>query len=215
MKFITRIAVFLAFFGVLSVPCFAADTAASSDASKEAFVKSVTDSILSTVHDTNKSFSQKKSMLQKTFVDVVDIKWIGRFVLGQTWRTTTDDQKTKYMGLYKTYLVNNYVSNFDEESADKLQDIKILGLVNDDDERFIVHTEMVIKDGENVKVDYLVHDDNGSYKVINITIEGVSLLATHRSEFGELAAAGGIDNVIAKLQQMIASKATTTVAHNS
>jgi len=171
--------------------------------SRQDFVNSMMQSVMTTLHDANKPFAQKQAMLKQTFTSVVDLNWIARFVLGKTWNGTTDEQKTQYTSLYRTYLTNTYVSNFDEESAGKLKDIKVLGVKDRDEDTFLVRTEMALADADAVKVDYLASGHGGQYKVIDIRVEGVSLLETHRAEFSELAAAGGITGVIGKLQQMV------------
>ena len=196
--------------GVWSVPTRAATTepatAQSAPAeSREHFVKGMTGTVLATVHDSQKSFAEKQSILVKTFNDMVDTGWIARFVLGKTWNSATDEQKAQYTTLYRAYLTKSYVSNFDEETEGKLEDIKILGISDTDDDRFVVRTEMALQGSNPVRVDYLLRDDSGSYKVIDIVVEGVSLLATHRSQFTEIAGNGGMNGVISKLQQMAAN----------
>ena len=177
---------------------------ATTNQNRETFVKTMTQSVLATLHDGKKPFVEKQTMLRQTFTNVVDMDWIARFVLGKTWNGSTDAQKAQYTALYHTYLTNTYVSNLSEDSEGKLLDIKILGLNNNDDEdTFVVRTDMVMADSDPVKVDYLVRDDSGQYKVIDIRVEGVSLLATHRSEFAELATTDGISGVIGKLEQMV------------
>jgi phospholipid transport system substrate-binding protein len=183
----------------------------SHEESKEAFVQGLSNNILNTLHDKKKSFTTKKALLQKTFVEIVDIPWISRFVLGKNWRVATEKEKEQYYPLYKKYLISNYLSNFKEETPDKLKDIKILSLSDTDEDRFTVRTEMLLNDGNGVHVDYLIKYDNAQYKVINITIEGVSLLATHRAEFSGLAADGGMANVIAKLKD-VTQKTSSNVA---
>ena len=55
---------------------------------------------------------------------------------------------------------------------------------------------------DSLRVSYRVNDNNGAYKVRDIVIEDVSLVTTHRQEFASLAASGGIEKVIAKLEEM-------------
>ena len=176
---------------------------------KDGFVKNLVHSVLATLHDGNRPFIEKQAALKQAFTNVVDMDWIARFVIGKTWSTATEAQKAQYIELYRTYLTNTYVSNFDEDSEGKLRDIKIISMNDEDEDTFRVHSEMDLADSDPVKVDYLVRGTNGQYKIIDIAIEGVSLLATHRSEFSELASSGGIDNVIGKLQQMVGNNKTT------
>src|SRR5690606_29082259 len=121
--------------------------------------------------------------------------WIARFVLGNNWRTATDEQRKRYTSLYHDYLIGIYVANYAQSSERKITDIKILGVRNGEDGRFTAQTELVMHGAGNVKVDYLVGKSGDGYKIVDVIIEGVSLLASHRSEFMQLAANGGVDRV--------------------
>ena len=177
--------------------------------SKEAFVNNMAQTVLAIIKDENKPFAAKQVTLKQEFTSVVDSNWIARFVLGKTWNTATAEQKEHYTALYRTYLTNSYISNFNEDSERKLKDIKILSINDAEDNNFSVHTEMLLTDADNVRVDYLVSEKAGEYKIIDIVIEGISLLSTHRSEFSELASAGGVDGVIGRLEQMVGQDKST------
>jgi ABC-type transporter MlaC component len=64
----------------------------------------------------------------------------------------------------------------------------------------------LLSTGENLSVDYRAHKLDKGYKIVDVIIEGVSLLASHRAEFGQLAAGKGVDAVIAKLEQLNGGK---------
>lgn len=167
---------------------------------REEFVHGMAQMTLAILQDTKKPFADRKIVLRNAFGTVVDIDWIARFVLGRAWNTASDAQRQRYTELYHTFLTESYVSNFAEDPDKRIKDIKILGLQDAEDSAFIVNTDMMLADMEDYRVDYRVSDHEGKYKVIDIVIENVSLLATHRSQFGELVASRGIDGLIAKLE---------------
>ena len=183
-------------------PTASAINSVASVQSKQEFMDSMTKKVLSILKDQHKSFEQKQTMLRSIFVDTVDTDWIAKFVLGKAWKEANDDQKSRYTELYRTYLTGSYVSKFDEESGAKVKDIKVISVKELSKDQFTAKTEIVQTQGENVKVDYTLKQKDDRFKIIDINIEGVSLLATHRSEFNAMAGSGGIDAVIKKLTEL-------------
>ncbi len=202
-----RFALFLSagFLAPLSPALAQPAPAAAASISKEDFVQGMAKRVLAVLTDPKLGFKQQQSTMRTLFTEVVDIDWIGKFVLGPVWRTATPEQKTRYLALYRSYITEGYVSKFDEESVGKVRDIKILGIQEAAGGTFTARTEVVqTANGEpNVKVDYRLHQTPGGFKIIDITIEGVSLLSTHRQEFAAIANNGGMEAVMAKLQEMM------------
>lgn len=167
---------------------------------RESFVHGMASMTLAILQDHKKPFPERKIVLRRAFKTVVDIDWIAKFVLGRSWNKATQVEKERYTELYHTFLTESYVSNFAENPDKRIKDIKILGIQDAQDNDFIVSTNMLLADMEEIRVDYRVSDHDDKYKIIDIIIENVSLLSTHRQQFGELAANRGIDGVITKLQ---------------
>ena len=183
-------------------PAYADDV----QAKHEAFAHSFANTVLAVIQDTKKSYAERKDVLRTAFSKSVDIDWIAKFVLGKSWANATPQQRERYTALYRKFLTETYVANFAENPDKRIRDIKIYG-VNTNDESdtndFTVRTQMMLADMENLKVNYLVREDDGHYKVRDIAIENVSLIATHRSEFTAIASASGVDGVIAHLEQRL------------
>lgn len=172
---------------------------------KEAYARSFAQMVLAIIQDTKKSFDDRKSVLRSAFSKSVDIDWIARFVLGSGWARATAEQREHYMDLYRRYLTETYVANFAENPDRRIRDIKVFNVNENNAEDFTVRTQMMLADMDNLHVSYLVNDSDGHYRVRDIAIENVSLITTHRSEFAQLATAGGVDGVIAELQKRLAS----------
>lgn len=191
-------------------PCFAADDTtqnppvkAAPDGTKEAFIENMSTRVLGVLKDQQKSFKERQNTLRALFVEVVDTDWIAQFVLGATWKTATTEQRARYIELYRTYLTETYISKFDEDSGSKVKDIKIKNIKETSDGAFTAHTEIIQNSNEPiVKVDYMLRQEDGQFKVIDIIIEGVSLLTTHRQELSAIAGKSGIDGVLQKLSEV-------------
>ena len=54
--------------------------------------------------------------------------------------------------------------------------------------------------GQPVPIDYQMHKTDSGWKIYDITVEGISLVLTYRSEFDQVVKQEGIDGLIKRLQ---------------
>ncbi|MBY0407132.1 MAG: ABC transporter substrate-binding protein [Rickettsiales bacterium] len=170
---------------------------------KEAYAKKFANMVLAIIQDPKKDFGDRKTILRDAFSKSVDIDWIARFVLGNGWAHATDEQKEQYTKLYRRYLTETYVSNFAENPDKRIRDIKVYNVNEQNEQDFTVRTEMMLANMDNLRVNYLVNDTDGHYRVRDIAIENVSLINSHRSEFSRLASRLGVQGVIEELEKRL------------
>ena len=181
---------------VLLTPAFASPD----DASK--FANNLGNKALAVLKDETLDPLQKEAHLVDIFSNTVDVKWIGKFVLGKYWNRISDEEKTQYMEYYSPFLIRSYTSRFTEYSDESFE---IVGARETGDEEYLVETKILRTNGQQpVLANYRVRKtENSTYKVFDIIVEGVSLIATQRSEFGAIMNRKGIDYLIGKLEQRV------------
>ncbi len=207
MKFFQHL-FFTLFLAVMSVggysPAYAdgKDTVALHE-QRVSFANNFANIVLAVISDNKKSFEQRKENLEEAFSKSVDIDWIAKFVIGRAWNNASDEKRERYTELYRRFLTKTYVENFAENPDTRISSIKILNVKDNNDSDFSVSTKIQLTNQESMNVDYLVRETTGHYKVLDIAIENVSLITTHRAEFSQLAVAHGVDGVIAKLDNLL------------
>ena len=185
-------ALFLATF--ISISAHADDKDAASK-----FVNDIGKQAVSILGDRDKSKEEKTTALEAMFENTVDIEWIGKFVLGRGWKSATDTQKQSYMNNYKSFLIKHYTANLTEFSS---VDFKITRITPEDNGGNVVTMKIERPNQEDIVVDYTIRKKpNDGFKVYDITIEGVSMITTQRSEFASVVEQNGIDYLIAQLEQ--------------
>lgn len=178
--------------GVFSSPVFADD---KTDAS--AFVNKVGHDALAVISDKSKNKEQKDAALEAMFVENVDIDAIGKYAAGRAWKTATDEQKQKYLANYKIFLTNHYTKNFAEFTDANFEVTKV---IPDDTGGNTVTMRIKRPQAEDVVVDYDVKkSEAGALKVYDITVEGVSMLTTQRSDFSSVISQNSFDYLISQL----------------
>ncbi len=192
-----KIAVF-AITALLSSSALAAETSVC-----EVFANNMTGQFLKTVKDSHLNLDQKRAKLAGLFQQAVDTDWIGQFVLGRFWKQATDAQKKEYLSQYRTYITNNYISKIDEDTGDKIRDVKLTSLTPGEPNQFIAKSTVKMDSNEDVHVNYQLEQAAQQCHVHDIQIEGVSLVTTQRSEFQGIANNSGIDGVIKAMKKQI------------
>ncbi len=180
-----------------------AGAAHAADADKaKSFVDGLASRVMAIVKDDAFSRTDKQTRIEQLFVDKVDINFVARFVLGKHWRTATPQQQKEYVTAYRPFILKNYAGRLAKYSG---QTYELRGSRNDGDAS-IVTMEIIDPQGQNVMVDYRLRSEGGGFKVVDITVEGVSLLTTQRSEFNGIVERKGVDGLIAALKSQVAGK---------
>jgi phospholipid transport system substrate-binding protein len=127
------------------------------------------------------SNDKQKKELRKLFQKYVDIPIIARAVLGKSWRDANSDQRKRFIYAFKTYVSNKYGKQFSEFKGTTLQIIKSRDTLTK--AGVLVSTEVVVPGNTPLSVVWQVSDGSGSLKLIDLRVEGVSMLSTERQEF--------------------------------
>lgn len=174
--------------------------ALASEKEAKAYVDSVSDRVLTIIANEKLGHSEKQQKLISLFEQTVDTKWIGRFVLGRYYNTATPAQKKSYDDVYRDFLIRSYVPRFKEYKGEKIE----LGEVRKDGKNeYVVKTNIVAENEPAIRVDYRVRETGGSFRVVDIISEGVSLINTQRSEFGSVVSREGMDYLIEQLENRL------------
>lgn len=169
---------------------------------EKAFVKSVADEVLAAIR-TGQSLDKVKSDLEEIFNRTIDIDWVGRFVLGRSWKNANPDQKQRFAASYRKFMINSYADKLKEYSGEKytLSDAKAL-----DDSKHVVTMTLYRSGGKPVLIDYKIRSADNTLKIYDLVVEGISLISTQRSEFNSVINRKGLDYLIAALDKKTAAQ---------
>jgi len=122
--------------------------------------------------------------------DSFDMDTIGRFALGTYWRSASETQRDQYLKLFQKRVINSYAERFSEYSG---QVLEVRDSRPEGRRDILVRSAILDNNGPEVSVDWRARYENGSYKVIDIVVEGVSMALTQRSDFASVIQRGGGD----------------------
>jgi phospholipid transport system substrate-binding protein len=130
-----------------------------------------------------------------------DMPGISKFVLGRYWKLATDPQQTEFKKLFESLLVQSYAKTFAQYGGEKFQVTKSW---TDGDGSVVVNTQVDRPNGDIIRLDWRVADQADTLRIIDLVVEGVSLRATHRSDFASAIQSNG--GTIAALLDLLRQK---------
>lgn len=213
MKRFTLGAMFALSLTLASTAASAADAQAAANAAPAAapaqnggaaqtYVDGLAQQVLAIVKDSGTDKVERTKKIEALFTDKVDMDFIARFVLGKAWRAATPEQQQAYITAYKPFLLKNYASRLAKYSGQTYS----LKKTRNDGNASVVTMEIQDTNGQSFLVDYRLREQGGNFKVLDIIVEGVSLLSTQRSEFASIIDQKGIDGLTEALKKQVAAK---------
>ncbi len=147
-------------------------------------------------------FPQRFDALAPVVDQVFDLETVLKVSVGLRWDGMADSVRVRLLKAYRRFTVATYVANFDKYEGERFE---ILPGARDSGSDRIVATEIVSGGGEHLRLDYVMRDDNGTWKAVDVLLEGsISRVAVQRSDFRKILASGDADALIASLRRKIA-----------
>lgn len=177
--------------------------------------------IRNAVHDVLEIINKDKNANdenQKKLLEFIDARVLPNFnfehmtklAVGRPWRNATPEQKAALIVEFRTLLVRTYTNAFTAYKNVSV-DTKPLTM-SAGAEEVTVKTTILRPGAPAIPVNYEMEKTNAGWKAFDVTVEGVSLVATHRGSFAEKVQQSGIDGLIKSLSELNQGAAKTAAS---
>ena len=127
---------------------------------------------------------------QQLLEQYFDVPSISRFVLARYWKVATDAEKAEFTKLFERYVVQSYATRFSEYSGETFQ-VKDIAR-NQPDAGYDTVRSIIVRPGEeNVRAEWVLRSTGGQLRIVDVKIEGISMVQTYRNEFASVIQNGG------------------------
>ena len=172
---------------------------ASSFSAEKDFVSNFADSAINILSDNEILEGEKNSKFTDLVMSAIDLNLISKFVLSKTWKNATDDQKERYIQAFKNYFINSYANKLDQYSGEQVE-------VVDAEEagKYVIVNSFIYREGTDtlkINLKWRLLNRDGEIKIIDLNIEGISLIIAQREEFQSFLAnnEGDLEKLIEKI----------------
>lgn len=118
--------------------------------------------------------------------------------MGQSWNKASAEQKKRLIEEFRTLLVRTYASALAAFSEQKFDFRPLRAKPTDTD--VIVNVRVIQPGAQPVAIDYAMEKTSSGWKVYDVMVGGVSLVANYRTEFGTIVRESGVEGLIKNLQ---------------
>jgi len=177
-------------------------SARAQDTAPDVLVKNVTTEVVELITKDKDIQSGSRTRL----IEVIEGKVLPHFnfsamtslAVGQSWGKATPEQKKRLTEEFKTLLVRTYASALAAYSDQRFDFRPLRAKPTDTD--VTVQVRVMQKGAQPVPIDYSMEKTAAGWKVYDVMVGGVSLVANYRTEFANTVRENGIDGLIKNLQ---------------
>jgi phospholipid transport system substrate-binding protein len=140
-------------------------------------------------------------LIQELVIPHFDFSSMSKWVLGKTnWRGASPEQRDVFVDQFRTLLVRTYAKALLEYSEEKVQYNE--STKNPKSNLVTVKTEVQQPgDSASIPINYRMHISGGEWKVVDVAVDGISLVRSYRGSFASEIKANGLQSLIGKLTE--------------
>jgi phospholipid transport system substrate-binding protein len=166
-------------------------------------VQKVTQDVLATIKaDKQLAAGDKQKALklaEEKVLPHIDFEEATRLAVGRAWQQASPEQKTKLVNEFRRMLVRTYSNAIESYQG---QTMKVLPSRGKSDEKdATVRAQFIRAGGQPLPLEFQARKTEKGWKIYDISVEGVSLVLTYRSEFDQVVKQGGLDALIKRLTE--------------
>ncbi|MDH5750239.1 MAG: ABC transporter substrate-binding protein [Rhodospirillales bacterium] len=183
-------------------------TAADIDSGAKKFIEGLADKAIQSLTDQKSSREQREARFRELLNKHFAVDVIGQWVLGRYWRQATKLEQSEYLELFENLIVVTYLDRFVDYSGETLTVTKT---VINESRDIVVFSVITRKESSQtpIQVDWRVRLKDGTYKIVDVMVEGISMGQTQRSEFGSVIRKNGgkIEGLLSELRKKVKKNA--------
>ena len=134
-----------------------------------------------------------------------DLNNVARLVVGRHWKKLTAAQRSTFFQTFRDLSISLYAARFKDYNGEQFNVRSEQSLKRG--KRKLVVTHFVKSDGTVIQFHYILHQVNDRWKIISVTVNGVSDLALKRAEYGGILKNEGFSALMERLNTQIRNNA--------
>ncbi|NWH08266.1 MAG: ABC transporter substrate-binding protein [Alphaproteobacteria bacterium] len=163
----------------------------------KSFVQQLADNAIA-VLSSSASGSERDATFDRILTAGFDLDAIGRFALGRHWNRATPEQQAEYRTLFQRFVLRKYSTLLSTYSGQKFRVERVADLSAGD---VLVLSVIEQSNAEPIKADWRVRRVGGELKIVDIRVEGISMVTAQRDEFAAVIKNSGIEGLLALLRK--------------
>ena len=140
--------------------------------------------------------AERRSGIEKIVDGRFDFRKMARSVLAIYWAKRTPAEKKEFVSLFADLIKDTYIKKIEMYSGEKV----LYAGESVNNGYAVVKTRIASKTGNEIPIDYMMLDENGTWMIYDVLIEGVSLVNNYKAQFAEIINSGSYEELVRKLK---------------
>jgi phospholipid transport system substrate-binding protein len=179
----------------------AARAATGDDLAPDVLIKRISDEVIATIKQDKDiragDEAKAAALIEAKIVPHFDFKRITQLAVGASWRQASAEQRDGLTREFQTLLVRTYSGALASYSGQTIEYSPLRAKPGDTE--VTVHSRVKQPGAEAIVIEYDMEKSAAGWKVFDVRISGISLVATYRTTFAEEVRNNGVDGLIALL----------------
>ena len=150
-------------------------------------------------------YTGRYQIISPTIEKTHDLENIARLVVGRHWKGLDASQKSTFVETFRNLSVSMYAGRFKDYGGEQFNVLSETSLKRGN--RKLVTSHFVKSDGKKITFNYILHRIHDQWKIISVSVNGVSDLALKRAEYGGILRKAGFPTLIERLKTQIQKNA--------
>jgi phospholipid transport system substrate-binding protein len=139
---------------------------------------------------------ERRQKIRSVANEVFDWQETGKRALARHWQGRSPQEREEFSKLFADLLERSYVSKIEAYSGEKI----VYSEETLDGDQATVRTKLVTKSGTQVPIDYQMQKAEDRWRVYDVKIENVGLVANYRSQFNRIIQQSGYPDLLQRLK---------------
>ena len=192
----------LSLLGAVALLALSAGGAGAEDGPRQV-VETTANQVLAVLNQKELPLDEKRSKIEDIVYAHVDFETLSRLVLARNWKRFDERQYADFKNEFKRHLSGTYWKTLEDYRDQK---VEVNGTRQEKNGDVTVRSTIEGERSEPIRLDYRMRSSSSKWMVIDVIIEGVSLVQNFRNQTQEIIGDVGIDGLIDRLRQKNAEK---------
>jgi phospholipid transport system substrate-binding protein len=170
-------------------------------------IKTGVDQVIAVFNDQRIPLNQRRAKLQSISLQYFDFESMAKSALGYHWRDLTPAQRNQFVPLFTEFIQDAYLSKMEQATVEKIRqeaktaNVRLLKQAYFKSDYAEVFSTVALQDQKDpLEVNYLMHQKDGQWRVYDVTVDAISLIANYRNQFNRVINNEGYQKLIGDLQ---------------
>lgn len=145
---------------------------------------------------TERRTRERRAALRTIAGDAFDLEEMTKRALARHWQARSPAEREEFRRLFLSLLERAYVSRIELYQGER---ISYVGESVEGDQA-TVRTRILTRQGTDIPVDYRMHRRGDRWRVYDVGVEGISLVANYRAQFDKIIRTSSYQELVAKMR---------------